>query len=261
MAYENLGYEKRDKIAYITLNRPRKLNAFNPALAAELDDVLDDFDQDNSVWAAIMSGNGRCFSAGADVTVFTSLSREERAKNPVLVRSRNPGGFLSNQRNWKPIIAAVHGYCYGMALGLVLSCDLIVATEDAKFCIAEVQRGLSGGGLAVRMSYFGLGKVGTELALTGRDLTGAEAYRLGLVNRLVATQEELLPAAVDLVQQIFEIPPLAVRANVRICRQAADALLEPMHSLNPGQNLALTEDFEEAARAFLEKRKPVFKAR
>ena len=262
MAYEAILYEKRGKIAFITLNRPVKLNAVSPTMARELDEALDDFDLDDDAWVAIISGNGRCFSAGADLTVFAStLEGDPRTRSlGSFASSRKAGGYLESQ-NWKPVIAAVHGYCYGIALGLALQCDIIVATEDAKFRIAEVQRGIGGGAFGVEMTYLGCGRVGTELALTGRDLGGPEGYRLGFLNRLVTTQDELLPAAEEFAQQIMEAPPLAVRENVRLCRKARQMAMAPVRFLSSGRNLTATDDFEEATRAFVEKRKPVFKAR
>src|SRR5437773_10889284 len=128
MEYETLTYTTRDRAAYITLNRPATLNAIGTKMARDLDAVFEEFDHDDDAWVAILSGNGRCFSAGADVKEFL-----ENRKRGIQVfdefHSRKDGGWLRS-RNFKPVIAAVHGYCYGSALSLVHDADILVATED-----------------------------------------------------------------------------------------------------------------------------------
>lgn len=257
MAYENIVFEKQGRIAYITLNRPEHLNAFSQEQSYEMEDIFDEFDADDDLYVAILSGKGRCFSAGADVKRVHAASLE--SGQPQGLQNRKRGGFLEG-KNFKPVIAAVHGYCYGKGLGTALACDIIVATEDAKFCVAELRRGIGGGGLGVHLTYLGAGKMGAEVAITGRDLTGSEAHRVGLASRLVATQEELLPAATELAEQTLRWAPLAVRENVRVNRESRELFLAT-HRAAPGPNLRMTEDYAEAVRSFVEKRTPVWHAR
>jgi enoyl-CoA hydratase/carnithine racemase len=259
MDFETLQYEKSGRIARITLNRPEALNAVNPAMARDLDEVFEVFDHDDDVWLAILSGNGRCFCAGADVKVFAS-NLEAGSNKFDMFHSRKDGGFMRSQ-NYKPVIAAVHGYCYGSGLGLAMGSDILLVAADARFQITELQRGIGGGHLGVRMNQLGLGRVGTEIALTGRALTGEEAYRLGFANQLVASREELMATAEGFAQEILQHPPLAVRANVRASRNANALIMGMLQPAMTGPDLSKTADYAEATRAFVEKRKPTFHAR
>lgn len=252
MAYENVLYEKKGHIAYITLDRPAVLNAMNNPLIGDLMDALRDYDEDPEMWVAILNGAGRTFSAGADVKQH--FARGELPNTP-----RN--GFLGRTQNWKPVIAAVHGYVYGIGLILATECDLIVAAEGTRFSIAEVKRGLGGGGVWARVYWWMPSKVATEMVLTGDDLDAEDAYRLGLVNRLVP-EEQLMSTAEALAERILQAPPLSVRSGVRATRLPVEDLQRAtaLASLG-GPRFAETDDFKEGARAFVEKRKPVWTGR
>ncbi len=257
MPYETITYERKGKVGYITLNRPDSLNAVNDQLEEDLVAAYQEFDLDEEAWVAILHGAGRCFCAGADVKQrFHGSTREERQRRMTLGRSAE--GYLGRTVNWKPVIAAVHSHCLGAGFSIALECDLIVASDDARFGITETKRGLPGGRVWAKLQTFMASKVATELLLVGDPIPAAELHRLGLINRLVPPGQHL-GAAEELAEKLLEAPPLAVRSGVRVSRwpwvrmvAEADYYLQPLR-------LHLSEDFEESSRAFVEKRKPVYR--
>ncbi|MBI2871672.1 MAG: enoyl-CoA hydratase/isomerase family protein [Chloroflexi bacterium] len=260
MPYENVLYEVKGRIAYITLNRPQSLNAFNDPLESEVVQALREFDLEDEAWVAIISGAGRCFSAGADVKQrFAGTTRQER-RAAVVTRGGGVDGFLGRTANWKPVIAAVHSYCLGVACSLTAECDLIVAAEDAQFGITELKRGIQGATIWARLWPNMASKVAAEMVLTGDPISAQEAYRMGLVNRLVPKGQHVAGAE-KLAERLMEVPPLAVRSSVRMLRFAPLKLVADAELYARALRLNLTEDFEESAKAFVEKRKPVYKGR
>jgi enoyl-CoA hydratase/carnithine racemase len=261
MTYETIVYEKKDRIAYITLNRPRILNAYNDTMGDELLAAHAHFDQDDDVQVLIISGAGRAFCSGADVKQrqLRPLEEMKRLGGPA-GGIRPAGGLLGMGQtvNWKPVIAAVHGYVLGIGFGLAMASDLIVAAEATRFQIREVQRGIAGAQHWATTWFWGGGRFATEIALTGRYFTAEEAVQLGIVNRVVP-QEQLLAEAERLAAEIMSNPPLSVRANVRVSRWFARRMEEECTYYTRGLGLHLTEDFRESAQAFMEKRPPVFK--
>ena len=256
MPYETILYEKEGRTAYITLNRPEKLNAMNATLLEELAEVMEHFDQDEEAWVGIVSGAGRSFCAGRDVQMFRDrLDGQEAA----LARRVGPP-FLDDVTSGKPIIGAVHGHAFGLGLMLAGECDILIATEDARFGMTEVKRSLSGGSVWARLTQWIPSKIASEMAITGEPINGAEAHRLGLVNKLVL-QDELLSEAKKIADRILEVPPLAARATVQAIRAAAGHAIRERSAQAPATRLNETEDYHEAINAFLEKRKPVYKAR
>ncbi|MBM3217160.1 MAG: enoyl-CoA hydratase/isomerase family protein [Candidatus Rokubacteria bacterium] len=258
--FETVLYEKKGPICSIVLNRPEKLNAANDQLVEDVNDALFEFDADEELQVAIISGAGRAFCSGADVKQRQLRTREElkRLGGPAGRRSRELG--LVDTVNWKPVIAAVHGYALGLGYMLTMTCDLVVAAEGTKLQIREVQRGL-GGAQHWAATWFWTGdRFANEIALTGRMFTAEEGLQHGMVNRVVP-QAELMAAAEELANQILENPPLAVRANVRAMRWFVAEMQRQTKLYTQGRALHLTEDFQESARAFMEKRKPKFKGR
>ena len=258
MSSEAVEYRREGRIVYITLNRPKSLNAVNDQLDEELGAAFSTFDLDEEAWVAILHGAGRCFCAGADI--------KERLVNMTPVeRNRwssgaSTEGYLGRTINWKPVIAAVHSHVLGAGISIALECDLIVASEDAQFGITETKRGVPAGRVWAKAQTFMPSKIATELLITGEAMSAQEMYRLGLVNRLAPTGEHLRTAE-ELAGHILKAPPLAVRAGVRITRWAwvrlaaeAELYLQPLR-------LHLTEDFNESSRAFVEKREPVYRGR
>ena len=258
--FETVLYEKTGPICRITLNRPEKLNAATDQLVEEVNDALFEFDADPELRVAIISGAGRAFCSGADVRQRQLRTREElrRLGGPAGRRSRENG--LADAVNWKPVIAAVHGYALGLGYSLSQSCDLVVAAEGTRFQIREVQRGLASGQHWVATWFWTGSRFANEVALTGRMFTAEEAHQHGMVNRVVPAAE-LIPAAEALASEILENPPLSVRANVRVMRWFVNEMQRQSRYYTQGLGLHLSEDFQESARAFIEKRKPSFKGR
>jgi len=259
-AFEMVRYEKKGPTCYITLNRPDKLNAASDQMVEEVNDALFEFDADLDLQVAILSGAGRAFCSGADVRQRQLRTREElrRLGGPAGRRSRENG--LADTVNWKPVIAAVHGYALGLGYSLALACDLVVAAAGTQFQIREVQRGLGGTQHWVATWFWTGSRFANEIALTGRMFTAEEALQHGMINRVVPPAE-LLPAAESLAAQIVENPPLAVRAQVRAIRWFVNDMQRQARFHTQGLALHLSEDFRESATAFIEKRKPVFKGR
>ena len=253
-------YETKGATCYITLNRPQKLNAANDQLVEEVNDALFEFDGDADLHVAILSGAGRAFCSGADVQQRQLRSPDElrRLGGPAGRRSRENG--LADTVNWKPVIAAVHGYALGLGYSLSQSCDLVVAAEATKFQIREVQRGLGGAQHWVATWFWTGSRFANEVALTGRMFTAEEALQHGMVNRVVPPAE-LMTTAEALAHEIIENPPLAVRANVRVMRWFVNEMQRQSRLYTQGRALHLTDDFRESAKAFVEKRKAVFKGR
>ncbi len=256
--FETVRYEKKGAVCHIILNRPEKLNAANDQLVEDVNDALFEFDAELKV--AILSGAGRAFCSGADVQQRQLRTREElkRLGGPAGRRSRENG--LADAVNWKPVIAAVHGYALGLGYSLSQSCDLVVAAEGTKFQIREVQRGLASGQHWVATWFWTGRRFANEVALTGRMFTAEEALRHGMVNRVVPPAE-MIPTAEALAAEILENPPLAVRANVRVMRWFVNEMQRQSRYYTQGLALHLSDDFQESARAFVEKRKAVFKGR
>lgn len=255
-------YACEDRIATLTLNRPDKLNAFSSALLGALQAALERFDKDPQADVAILCGAGRAFSSGADVQESQMRSREElrHARDP-MAPGTPVGDFLANSAHCKPVIAAVHRYALGLALGLVLKCDLIVAEAGARFQVTETPRGLGGFRHWPLLIHRGAAAFADEVSLTGRFFTAEEAKQAGIVAR-VAPEGELLAAARELAVELAANPPLSVRETVRVKRWHLQRFAAEVAFQTEGVKLELTEDFEEAVRAFAEKRKPgPFKAR
>jgi enoyl-CoA hydratase/carnithine racemase len=250
-------YSRQGRVARIEFNRPDKLNAFNDDMVIRLKQVLREFDTDEDAWVAIMSGEGRAFSAGADVVQRQTRSPEEMRK---IGGHEAPGasvsGILFESTHFKPIITAPHGYAIGLALGFVLESDLIVAAAGTKFQIAEVPRGLSGARYWATLKYRSSAAFANHAAMTGRFFTAEEALNAGIVNRVVAA-DSLMDAAQEMADEILKVPPLAVRESVRAWRWYLQQFQKDSQlMMEIGKKLSYTEDFRSSVRAFVEKRPP-----
>lgn len=253
-------YERRGAIGFITLNRPEVLNAVTDEMIRELRERIVDLDQDDDALVGIIGGAGRAFCSGADVRKRHLQPRENMARQGGPVGA---GAFIQDLTvrlvNWKPLIAAVHGYVLGAGLRIALQSELIVAAPDTRFQVTEVQRGLDPNLFWTQLAARGGGDFATEVSLTGRFWTAEEAYERNIVSR-VAVGRSHVEEAEDLAAQIARNPPLAVRALVRGRRLTQEALeLEARTRATPG--LYLTDDFREASAAFVEKREPRFTGR
>ena len=247
-------YAVQDRVATITLDRPDKLNAFNDDMSRQCLAAMARFDTDPEADVAVICGTGRAFSSGADVRQRQLRPREEFEKHGgPQARDANMANLLIEAVNWKPVIAAVHGYVLGLAVGLALECDLIVAEAGTKFQVTEAPRGLSGAKYWALMHFRGGGSFATRVSLTGEFFTAEQALAANVVDQVVG-QGEHVGAAQALAASIAKHPPLGIRSTVQLRRYR---LREVQQQANLHVNLAklhLSEDFREAAHAFVEKR-------
>ena len=241
-------YEKRNRIGYVTLNRPEALNALDDDINEELWSVWDDFAKDDSLDVAILTGAGKAFCSGADLKTF--IPKWEKA-NMLDIR-RNVatgigGGITRGQhRITKPIVAAINGHAIGGGFELALACDIRIASEKAKFGVFEVRYGLhqGDGGIVRLVAIAGLATA-LELSLTGREVTAEEAYRLQLVNKIVP-HEDLMATAEQYATMIISNSQQAIRSAKEtildvVGRTLADALR--LETINAYSSLG---DFSEA---------------
>ncbi len=249
-------YDCRDRIATIAMNRPEKLNAVSDEVVRQLMAAFRRFDLDPEAHVAILCGRGRAFCSGADVHQRQLRSREEfeRLGGPQ-GHGANAADLLFQSVNFKPVIAAVHGYVLGLGLGMVLDCDLIVAEAGTRFQLTETSRGLGAAKHWAQFHFRGAGAFGDEVSLTGRYFTAEEALAANVINR-VAPKHEALAVAQRLACDVAANPPLSVRATVRARRWFLDRYAKEAGFMQAPMKLYLTEDFHEAALAFKEKRAP-----
>jgi enoyl-CoA hydratase len=242
--------ERRDRVLLITLNRPQARNAINQEVAWAVEAAIDQLDSDPALGAAIISGNGPAFCAGMDLKAFA------RGETPRTDRRGFAG--LTKLPPDKPLIAAVEGPAFGGGFEVVLACDLVVASEGAKFGLPEVRRGLiaSGGGL-IRLPRLIPPARALEILLTGEPVDAAEAHALGLVNRLVEPGKAVT-AALELAQVITANAPLAVAAAKRVVRESADWPMDAAFARQEriAKPILASNDAREGALAFAEKRAP-----
>lgn len=251
-----VGYACADGIATITFNRPDKLNAFDDDMALALAAALHRFDIDPDAHVAVMHGEGRAFCSGADVQKRQLRSEDElRRHGGPQAWGANANELLTRSINWKPVIAAVHGYALGLGLGLALQSDLIVAEPDARFQVTETSRGLAAARYWALLRFRGSGSFATQVTLSGRRFSAGEAHAAGVVDH-VSEPGRHLEASTALAQEIARNPPLSIRATVRARRwYMAQLEREALLQTDP-LKLYLSEDFRESARAFAEKRAP-----
>lgn len=241
-----------DHIFGIAIDRPEARNAVNGAVALAMEAAIDEFESNDAAWVAILHGNGTNFSAGADL-------KEIAAGNAASLRTERGGfaGIVTRART-KPIIAAVHGSALAGGCEIALSCDMIVATKSAKFGLPEVKRSLvaAAGGL-FRLPRVLPRNIANEVILTGDPISAERAHSWGMVN-VVCDDSELDETARILAARIAQNAPLAVRESLRITRQAHSQPDEFLFELSSAAlaGLALTNDFQEGPRAFIEKRPP-----
>ena len=253
-----LLFELSDGIARITINRPDKLNALNATVISELGDAVTRVETDAAVRGVILTGAGaKAFVAGADITELADQSPIEGKARSLL----GQGVFRRLERCGKPVVAAINGFALGGGCELAMACHIRIAAEHARFGQPEVKLGIGPGygGTARLPRLVGRGRA-LELLLTGAMIDAPEAYRIGLVNRVVPA-DKLLPEAESLLRGILENGPLALQA----CLEAVDAGLETsldqalLLEANHFGLLSATTDMREGTQAFIEKRKPVFR--
>lgn len=252
-----VDYEVRGRVALLTINRPEARNAVNGAVANGMEEAIDKLEADDEVWVGVVTGTGPVFSAGADLKAI--------ATGEAAALQTKRGGFagIARRERTKPIIAAVNGPALAGGCEIVLSCDLVVASSEARFGIPEVKRSLvAGAGGLFRLPRALPKNVAMELALTGDPIDAQRAYELGLVNR-ICEPAALIDTALALAEQITANAPLAVRASrdIMLRGMLADDDTAWRITNEAFASVASSEDFAEGPRAFIEKRAPQWKGR
>ncbi|HET9708191.1 MAG TPA: enoyl-CoA hydratase-related protein [Gemmatimonadales bacterium] len=260
MTYQTLLFDVRDGIAVVTVNRPDKLNALNDQVMAELSDAVDRITTAPEIRGAILTGAGpKAFIAGADIG---DLSRQGPFDGKARAM-RGQGVLRRLETCGKPVVAAVNGYALGGGCELAMACHLRLASDTAKFGQPEVKLGIAPGyGGTQRLPRL-VGKgIALQLILSGEMIDAQEAYRIGLVNKVVPTAE-LLAASEKMLRGILAMAPLAVRLCLEAVDQGIEMTLDEglLLEANHFGLLAATHDMKEGTSAFLEKRPARFEGR
>jgi len=260
LALENVLYQKKESVAYITVNRPKVLNALSHQTFVDLRAAFEDARGDDAVRGVILTGAGdRAFIAGADISELATVTAVDAAQ------SINVGQEVLNlvENLGKPVIAAINGFALGGGCETAMACTIRVASETAKFAQPEVKLGLvpGGGGTQRLPRLVGKGRA-LQMILSGEMISAQEAYRIGLVNEVVPAAE-VMARAEAILKQIFANAPLAVKYSLEAVNKGLET------SQSEGQALeaaffglcAGTEDKKEGTQAFLQKRAPRFEGR
>lgn len=263
-------FEKRDHTAYITFNRPEVHNALNPESMVRLAEAWQEINRDDEIRVAVVTGSGSvAFSAGADlgklIPLFTGARKPEDEWDSKLVANQRltETALLRNYNVDKPIIAAVNGFCIAGGMELLQATDLRIASEKASFGLQEVKWAIipGGGSLARLQRQIPFCKA-MEILLTGNRIDAQEAWRLGLVNYVVP-QSELTAKAEELARTIASNGPIAVRKIKEAVRRTSGRPFEEAFEIENecAREVMRTEDAKEGPRAFIEKRKPVYRGK
>ena len=247
----------RQYVAVITLNRPKELNALNLQLMGEIRDALKELDEDNNVRAIVLTGNERAFAAGADIKQMAGRTAID------MLQIDQFSTWDSIRKTKKPVIAAVSGFALGGGCELAMLCDMIIASETAKFGQPEIKIGVMPGAGGTQRLTRAVGKArAMEMVLTGKFISADEAYQFGLINRVVPV-ELYLSEAVKLAQEIAEMSPIAVQMAKESVNKAFDSTLQEglFFERKNFYMLFASEDQKEGMNAFVEKRKPEFKGK
>ena len=247
--------ERRGHIELLTINRPEARNAINRATAMAMSEALDACEADDDVWVVVLTGAGdKAFSAGMDLKAFAAGGRA--------ITDKGFGG-LTKRDFPKPLIAAANGSAFAGGFELLLSCDMVVAADHAKFGIPEASRGLvAGAGGLIRLPKRVPLAVAYEMALSAEPIDAQRAFELGLVNHVVPG-DQVLDVAIALAERIVKNAPLAVRTSKRVMRQALELTEEQAWPLSDEEfgKIVRSEDAHEGAMAFAEKREPNWQAK
>jgi len=251
---EYVLYEKKGHIVYVTLNRPERLNALGTELSQQLSEADASFAEDEDAWVAIYTGVGRAFCAGRDLKEVSEQGSRSGGNLPF---ARRPA-----VTHYKPTIAAVNGLAYGGGFERALGCDIRICSENAVFALAEVRVGLCPpSAMFLLPRLIGMSN-SMWMLLSGEPITAEEAHRMGLVTRVVPPPD-LLSTATSMAETICENAPVAVRVTKQLAGLGAEVPLDYARRLGQGliNSVWGSEDATEGARAFVEKRKPVWKMR
>lgn len=257
MSYTVIQTEIHDRVALIRLNRPEALNALNGAMMEELAQALEAFDADQAIGAIVITGNERVFAAGADIKEMVDASAVDMLQAGRIDRWDRVRSVK------KLVIAAVSGWCLGGGNELAMACDMVVASETAKFGQPEIEIGVIPGAGGTQRLTRAVGKViAMEMVLNNRTLSAEEAYQFGLVNRVVPV-EVYLEEAIGLANEISERAPLAVRIGKEMVNHAFESFLADgvADERRAFYFLFSSEDQKEGMKAFIEKREPKWKGK
>lgn len=258
MAYENILVETRGRVALITLNRPKALNALSPELMRELGEALSGFDANDGVGAIVVTGSDKAFAAGADIKAMKDWGYMDVYRADYITAE-----WETINRIRKPVIAAVAGYALGGGCELAMMCDFILAADTAKFGQPEINLGvLPGAGGTQRLPRFVGKSKAMEMVLTGRMMDAAEAERCGLVSRVLPAAA-LIEEAVKTAEKMCELSlPVVMLAKESVNRAFETTLSEGVRfERRLFHSCFAIEDQKEGMAAFVDKRKPAFKNR
>jgi len=254
MSYEFITTEKKGHILVVTMNRPAVYNAVHVDMHNEMSDCWDAFAADQDLWVAVLTGAGdKAFSAGND------LKATAKGGNLKPMPDSGFAGLSSRYDLEKPIIAAVNGFAMGGGFETALSCDILIASENAKFALPEVKVGFFAAASGVQRLSRYIGRLAAqEMMFTGRTILADEALKMGCVNAVVP-HDQLMGAAMAKAEELCNVSPSAVKATKRVLNEMmkGDGMQASIaHSRVVIADLAKTEDFKEGVQAFVEKRKP-----
>jgi len=257
MPYEMILTETRGRVGLITLNRPHVMNALNNQLMREAMDALEAFDKNDTIGAMVITGNEKAFAAGADIKEMANKSIQQ------MMDTDHIAVFGRIRTIRKPIVAAVSGWTLGGGCEIAMSCDMIVASETARFGLPEVTIGVIPGAGGTQRLTHAVGKaLAMEMILNNRMLSAQEALQHRLVNRVVPV-DAYLDEALKLAEEIASRAPLAVRAAKRMIDQTYERTLAEGLTVEKQEfyNLFASEDQKEGMKAFAEKREPEWKGK
>lgn len=264
MSDDPLLFEVKDRVAVITLNRPTQRNAINQEMGGQLMDRLQQVRSDPDIRAAILTGAGGTFSAGADLKERASGGGQRSLDNaPAAVIEADPDARWSTMKFEKPLIAAIDGYCLAGGMELALTADIRICSTEAQFGLPEITHGFfPGGGGPQRLARSIPQSAAMELILTGDRIDAETALRVGIVSRMIPA-DELMPTALKIAARIAGHAPLAVKAAKEITQTALDETFEQAMRIGGALRWVVgqTEDAKEGPRAFVEKRAPKYKGR
>jgi enoyl-CoA hydratase len=268
-SYETVVVEVENHLAYVRMNNPSKANAMTPAFWQEFPQAIDELDANPEVRVVIVSGEGKHFTAGLDLTMFAGMQQKMTSKSePGRIREdfrreilRMQDTFTALERCRKPVIAAIHGACVGGGIDLISACDMRYCSEDAYFCVKEIDIAIVADvGTLQRLPKIIADGVARELAYTARKMGGREAEQVHLVNKCYATYEEMMSEVSKIAQTIAAKSPLAMRGTKEMLNYTRNHTIEDSLNYVATWNAAMlmSNDIVEAAVAGMQKREPTF---